>query len=80
MKNEDTMSDLFSNIVEATALLDYHLGEKYNGEIYQQYFVRWFDKARKVDPRTTFFWIQKHKNKFDKNMLKYAQSFYKKEF
>lgn len=78
MVMQDNLNELFSKISEVTAILDNHLGNGFKGELDQEHFIRWFDKSRKIDPRSTFFWIQKNKNKFNKNMLKYAQSFYKK--
>lgn len=42
-------------------------------------FKEALDKAREIDPRSPFFYIREHKDRFTPEMIEYAQSFYEKE-
>lgn len=64
---------------ECRMVLDYHLGSEYDGELYHQYFIRWFDKGKKIDKEEAFIWLKENKNRFTPEMIKYAQSFYECE-
>ena len=64
---------------ECRMILDYYLGDKFDGEVYHQHFIRWFDKGRKIDRYEAFEWIKENKDRFDGDMLKSAQYFYENE-
>lgn len=64
---------------ECRMILDYHLGSEYDGEIYLEHFIRWFDKGKKIDKQEAFIWLKENKDKFTPDMIRYAQNFYEKE-
>lgn len=64
---------------ECRMILDYYLGEYYEGELFQEHFVRWFEKGKKIDRFEAQKWLKENKDRFDPNMIKYAQTFFDEE-
>ena len=73
-EDQDSLSELFSGMAKCTRIL-----ESIPEDATLEQFKAAFDEARKIDPRSPYFYSREHKERFTPEMIAYAQSFYKRE-
>jgi hypothetical protein len=73
-EDQDSLSELFSGMAKCTRILE---GIPEDATLEQ--FKEAFDEARKIDPRSPYFYIREYKERFTPEMIAYAQSFFKRE-
>lgn len=72
--DKDSLNALFSGMAKCTRIL-----EDIPEDATLEQFKEAFDEARKIDPRSPYFYFREHRERFTPEMIEYAQSFYKRE-
>lgn len=73
-EDQDSLNALFSGMVKCTRIL-----EDIPQDATLEQFKEAFDEARKIDPRSPYFYMRAYNERFTPEMIEYAQSFYKRE-
>lgn len=73
-EDQDSLSELFSGMAKCTRIL-----EDIPEDATLEQFKEAFDEARKIDPRSPYFYMRAHNERFTSEMIEYAQSLYKRK-
>lgn len=79
MAEKESTLEVLRSVSKVTAYLIENLGDDYEEEITQEHFVKSIREARGIDPRSTFLWVRKNRDRFTPEMITYAQGLYEKE-
>ncbi len=70
-ENRDSLSILFSTINDCIVACKNMLRNRNNA----LHFVRWFEKAKLIDPRTTYLFLKKHLPEFSSDCQSICRHF-----
>ena len=73
LKNEDSLSELFSNMNDVTSVL-----KRLDAVDNFQDFLRWLDKAETINKRATILWFKNKKDNCKPEFRDYVTKKYKK--
>ncbi len=74
-RNEDSLSELISSQTDAKMVLERLLANKNDINT----FIVWFDKACRIDKRSTAIFLRKHMNEFNADIQRYLTNYVKEK-
>lgn len=69
-KRDDSVSELIANLSEVQNMSCHLLTTN------MDFFVRWFDKLRKIDARATWLFLLEHKDQLTEDEIRYIEVTY----
>lgn len=66
----DSINELLANLVQFHNMRHHLLTDDFDA------FIRWFDKLRMVDPRTTWIYLNMNRDKLSPDQIEYVESIY----